>query len=301
MAGKEVIAGAQPVEYIEESTFATPDDGTGAWNWIGIGTSWSVDNGVETESITYLPEFGATNKLEKRMNVAHREMWEGEITYHPQNFDLLKYFTGQDLGTSDDPPTIQFGEVNEALSAGDEFRIIYGGMGQEFTFSVAEDETAEVTGSFIFSDAQDWDTTDYVDTGSHATEDTTTPMKYGDLANIQYGGSAIDDAIQSLEFTVSQDVAVVRDPSSSNSTLIDALIPVDREITVDLELTYSGFDMQSEVRSYTAQDLTFDIGGYSFTIGGVQFPEAPYEFTADDLISDSVSSDPASSISWTSP
>jgi len=40
------------------------------------------------------------------------------------------------------------------------------------------------------------------------------------------------------------------------------------------------------------------IGTTTFTIDGVQFPEMPYEYTADDLVSDSLSSDPASSLSW---
>lgn len=299
MAGQTIIQGAQPVEYLEESSFATPET-DGSWKWLGIGTEWSVDLGVESESITYLPEYGANNKLEKRMNVKHREMWEGEVTYHPQGFDLLKYFTGADGGTSDDPPSIQFGEVNESLST-EEFRRMYGGMGEDFTLSVGEDETAEVTGSFIFTDAEDWGTSDYVGAGTHASEDTTEPFKYDDLNTVTYGGSPIGDAVESLELSISQDVAVVRDPRSTNSTLIDALIPVDREITVSMELTYSSFDMQSEVRSYNAKDLVFDLGGYSFTVGGVQFPESPYAFTADDLVSDSIESDPASSITWTSP
>jgi len=299
MAGKNVIQGAQPVEYLEETSYATPET-DGSWNWLGIGTSWSVDLGVESESITYLPEYNASNKLEKRMNVKHREMYEGEATYHPQDFDILPYFTGADGGTSDDPPTIQFGEVNESVSP-EEFRRMYGGMGEDFSLSVGEDETAEVTSSFIFTDAEDWGTTDYVGAGSHASEDTTEPFKYDDLNTVTYGGTSLDEAVESLELSVSQDVAVVRDPRSSNSTLIDALIPVDREITVSMDVTYTTFDMQSEVRSYTRQDLVFDLGGYSFTIEGVQFPESPYEFTADDLVSDSIESDPAASLTWTSP
>lgn len=303
MAGESVIQGAQPVEWApEDGSFA---DGTAtessSWNWFGIGTSWSVDQGVETESITYLPEFGASNKLEKRMNVAHREMWEGEVTYHPQNWDLLQYFTGNDGGTSDDVTTIQVGMVNETPST-DEFARMLGGMGEEVTISGGEDETFEVSGSFIFADGEDFTTTDYVDStngGAHASEDTTEPFKWSDVANVQYGGSDISGAIESLELSISNDVAVVRDPDSSNDTLIVALVPVTREITVSMDITYDGFDMMQNVRAYQPEDLTFDIGTTSFTVTGVQFPEAPFEFTPEDLVSDSVDSDPASSLTWT--
>lgn len=303
MAGENIIGGAQPVEWApEEGNFA---DGTTtesvSWNWFGIGTSWSVTEGVESESITYLPEFGASNKLEKRMNVKHREMWEGEITYHPQNWDLLKHFTGSDGGTSDDPDTIQVGMVNESPSTATFARML-GGMGEEITISGGEDETFEVTGSFIFADGEDFASSDYVDDangGAHASENTTEPFKWSDVANVQYGGSDISGAIESLEISISNDVAVVRDPDSTLETLIVSLVPVTREITVSMDITYSDFSMMQEVRAYQPQDLTFDIGSTSFTITGVQFPEAPYEFTPEDLVSDSVDSDPASSITWT--
>jgi len=301
MAGTNVIAGAEPVEWVEESTFATAESNSAAYNWFGIGTSWSVDQGVESESITYLPEYGSSNKLEKRVNVKLREMWEGEVTYHPQGgFNMLQYWTGADGGTSDEVPTIQIGEVNESASP-EEFRRFLGGMGEEVTISVEEDGVAEISGSFIFADETGWSTTDYVDTtagGSHASEDTTIPLSYDDLSNVQWGGTDMQGAVEGIELTISNDIAEVRDPNESRGTQLTSLIPVDREITVDVTFTYENFDVLSDVRSYTKQDLTFDLGSTSFTVGDVAFPSAPYEFSPDDLVSDSLSSDPASSISW---
>lgn len=295
MAGDAVIRGASPVEWIEESTFASAEDG--AFNWFGLGTSWSATEGVNSESITYLPEFGATNKLSKRVNIDHSEFWNGDVTYHPQNFDLLQYFTGADGGTGDDPSTIQIGEVNEDASS-TTFRQLLGGMGEEVTVSVDEDSTFEVSGSFIFADGEDWDTTDYVSAGSHAAEDTSEPHAYKHLSNVEYGGSSLEGAVESLEFTVSNDVAITKDPDEARDSLIASLTPVDREITASLSLTYDSYDLATEVRSYTAQDLTFDIGSTSFTISDVQFPEFSHELSPDDLVGDSIDSDPATDISW---
>lgn len=295
MAGQTVISGSSPVEFVEESTFAT-EESDASWNWFGLGTSWDVTQGAETETISYLPEANSTNKLSKKKNVQHSEMWEGSITYHPQtDFTFLKYFTGSEGGVSDDPPTIQVGQIDEE---NDEYQQMLGGMGEEVTVSVDEDSSFEVDGSFIFADATDWLTQDYVGTGSHATEDTTEPMKYAELSNVQYGGADLSGAIESLEFTVSNEIAQVKDPDAPRDTLIAALVPTDREITVDVTLTYSGFDMASEVRDYTAKDFTFDINGTSFTISDVQFPEFTFAMEPEDLISDSVSSDPATNISW---
>lgn len=300
MAGDNVIIGSQPVEYVEESTFATKEGDSATYNWFGVVTSWSVEEGVESESITYLPEFGASNKLEKRINVKLREMYSGDVTYNPQNFNLLQYFTGSDGSTSDNLSSIQVGEVNESVDPV-EFRQLLGGVGEEVSISVGEDEVVEVDGSFIFSDATDWSETDYLDTGSggsHASEDTTEPYAYKDLSNVKYGGTALDGAVESLEFSISNDLAEVRDPDTGRGTQIAAIVPVDREITVDIDLTYDSFEMLTDVRDYTAADMTFDIGSTSFTISDVKFPELPHEFTSDDLVSDSLSSDPASAITW---
>ena len=292
------IKGAQPVEYAEETDYATELPDTTAYNWFGITTSWSADQGVESTSITYLPEYGADNKLEKRVNVKLREMYEGEITYHPQgDFSFLQYFTGATNGTSDEVPSIQIGEINED---DDTYRRLLGGVGEEVTISVAEDEVAEVSGSFTFGESTDWTSSDYVGVdGEHASEDTTEPWSYDSLGSVTYDGTEMSGAVDSVELTISNDLAVVRDSNSDLSTQIDAIVPVDREITVSVEFTYDNFDMLTDVRDYTAGDFEFTIGNTTFTVGGVKFPEMPYEFTADDLVADSLDSDPASSISWT--
>lgn len=386
------IVGAQPVEWQEETDYATNLVADTDYQWWGISTSWSVDQGVESESITYLPEFGASNKLEKRVNIKLRDMYEGEMSYHPQNgFSFFQYFTGKDGGTSDTVDSIQVGEINES---DDTYRRLVGGVGEEVTLSVAEDEVAEVSASFMFGDATNWTHDDYtgdgvtslsaditpdnnevsvgtdtVDTGrvivydasgepldevsansstaqdttsvdgtdvgsvqlvgvgdvtsetitvhsdtggsgtssetatmdspgTHASEDTSEPLAFKDLGSVKYGGSEMDGTVESVELTISNELAVVRDANSSLGTQIESIIPVDREITVDIEMTYDNFDIVSDIRSYNAQTFEFTLGNTTFTVDGVKFPEAPYEFTADDLVSDSLSSDPADSLTW---
>jgi hypothetical protein len=297
MPGETVIRGSQPVEWVSESSFAT-EESEASYNWFGIGTSWSVEQGVETESIPYLPEYNSDNKLEKRSNVKYREMYSGDVTYHPQNYDLFQYFTGADGSTSDSPGSVQVGEVNEDVDP-EEFRRLLGGVGEELSLSVEEDSTAEVEGSFIFADSTDWSEDDYTGTGgSHATEDTTEPYTFDDLTNVQWGGTDMDGAIQAVTLTVSNELAEVRDANNSRPTQLSSIVPVDREITVEIDITYDSFDMLTDVRSYTAKDFTFTLGGTTFTVSDVKFPSLPYEYTADDLVADSLSSGPATGLSW---
>jgi len=395
MAGQNVVIGSQPVEYAEESSFGTDVSSDTSWNWFGIINSWNPEQGVESESITYLPEYNASNKLEKRVNVKLREMYSGDVTYHPQTgFDFLKFFTGTVGGTSDEVPSIQVGEVNESVSP-NEYRRLKGGVGEEVTITVEEDGVVEVEGSFIFAGANDWIDIDYVgdsgivalsstvtpvtdevsvktdtvqsgqvvlldgsdneldrvdaDTsyvnssqvsgsdvasvrlvnstasqvtgetitvntdvdgngtdetatvdseGSHATEDTTEPLSYNDLSNVTWGGNPMNGSIESIELTISNELAEVRDPDTGRETQLAAIVPVDREITVSVDFTYENFDVLEDVRSYTAKDFSFDIGNTTFTVSDVKFPEAPYEYTADDLVADSLDSDPASALTW---
>lgn len=300
MPGSAGVHGSQPVEYIEETSgdFATEQGSTSSWNWPGLVSSWSVTQGVESQTVRYLPETGATNKLETLQNVKVSEAYEVEATINPQDFSLFQYFTGTDGDTSDDLTSLQWGEQEDSNG---EYRRLLGAVGEELTLEISEDSVAEATASFIVADATDWSTSDYVDTangGAHATEDTTEPFTYGDLGNLTYGGSQLPDAVETLTLTISNDLEVVKDPNAARESNIAAIVPTSRELSVELALTYDDMSMAQEVRSYTPQDLAFDVDTVSFTVNDVAFPEFPYEMSATDLIGDTVTSDPASGLSW---
>lgn len=295
MPGQTVVQGAQPIEYVEETAFGDPEVDA-AWNWIGLVTSHSVSPEVEAETVTYLPPSGVDNKLEQKKNVKVSEGYSGDLTYHPQGgFDFLQLFTGADGTTSSEIPPWQLGEQVEEQG---EYRRILGVVGDEWELNVSEDSIAEVSASWIAADAEDWSTTDYVGAGSHAAEDGTEPLTYDDLSNVQLGGTDINGAVEELTITVSNDLEVVKDPNSDFGTHVYAIEVTDREVSADLTLTYSDFNLAQTVRSYQPQDLTFTLGGQDFTVPDVQFPEFPYEMSPEDLVGDSVSSDPASGLTW---
>lgn len=302
MPGASTVKGAQPIEYQEETNFGSTAsaDLEGAYNWFGLVTSFSATQGIEAENVRYLPAAGSTNKLETVENVKVSEAYSGEITFSLQDLTPLQYWTGAAGDTSDDVTSIVVGEQNEDSG---EFRNLTGGVGEEVTLTIEEDGVAEMSGSFIFADATDWGTTDYIgSTGSHAAADTTTPSTYGDLGGINLGGTALSDAVESLTLTVSNDLEVVKDPDATTASQIAAIVPTSREISVELALTYDDMSMAQTVRSYTKQDLTFnlDVGGVTnaFTVTDTQYPEFPYEFAPEDLVGDTVTSDPASGLTW---
>lgn len=294
-ASGSIIKGAQPIEYVEETTFATAEtDAT--YEWIGAVTQYSGAQEVVAETANYLPSSGASNKLEQSQNQKVSEAWGAEMTYHPQDVDFFQYITGAVDGLSDDVTPIQIGEQNEDSG---EYRRILGCVAESFELTIQEDSLAEISASFLAADAEDWSETDYVETGSHATEDTSDILTYDDLGNVTLGGSALDDYISGLTLSIEIDLVVVKDPDSTRASHIEAIVPVDREVTVSLEITYDDMSMASDVRSYTAQDLAFDFpSSTSWTVSDVQFPEFPYEFGPDDLVGDSLESDRCSNLTY---
>ena len=290
-----IIKGAQPIEYVEETEFAQEEEDA-SYQWVGAVTSYTGSPEVVAQTANYLPSANASNKLEQSKNQKVSEAWGAEMTYHPQDTDFIQYFTGDVGGLADEPTPIQIGEQNEDSG---EFRRLVGCVGESFELSIQEDELAEITAEFIAADATDWSTTDYIGAGSHATEDTSDILTYDDLGNVQLGGVTLSDYIGGLTVSLDITLVVVKDPDSTRQSHIEAIVPVDREITVSLELTYDDMSMAQDVRDYTAQTLSFEFPeGTSWTIEGVQFPEFPYEFGPDDLVGDSLESDRCSNLTY---
>jgi hypothetical protein len=293
MPGDTVVQGAQPVEYVEETSFAT-DETDPAMNWFGLVDTWTVTQGVEAETVRYLPGSGSSEKLETLQNVKVSEAYTVEASIMPQDLSILKYFTGANGGTSDSLTPIQAGEQDEDNG---EYRRIKGMVGEEMVLTIEEDSVATLETTFLAADANNWSGSDYVGAGSHATEDTSTPLTYDDLGSVNLGGSSLGDAVESLTLTVSNDLEVVKDPDATPQSHIAAIAPTSREITVELALTYDDFSMAQDVRNYNAQDLTFTFQD-SFTVSDTKYPEFPYEMGPDDLVGDTVASDPATNLAW---
>lgn len=299
MPGITTVQGSQPVEYVEETTFASAE-ADGAYNWIGLVNSVSTSIVTEEEIVKYLPD--DTNAIDLQTLTAEQvsQLHEIEVTYHPQDLGFLDYFMGASGSLSNTLTSIQIGQQDKNNS---EFSRTLGCVGEEISISISEDSVAEITASFLAADAEDWTGTDYVGAGSHATATdpaTTPPLSYDDLGTVQWGGASLNHAIESLDLTISNDLVVVKDPDATTASHVDAITPVDREITLDLSLTYGDMSLAEDVRSFTKQDFTFNWGpaSESWTVSDVAFPEAPYEFGPEDLVSDSVSSVPATDLAY---
>lgn len=299
MPGITTIQGSQPVEYVEESSFASPETDPDM-QWIGLVTSFSASIVSEEQIIKYLPDHDNAPDLQTLHAEKVSELHEVEITFYVQDLDFLKYFMGNPGSLTNSLDSIQFGQQDKNNG---QFQRIFGGVGEEISISIEEDSAAEISASFICAATEDWSDTDYIGSGTHAQASdpaTVSALGYDDLNNVQWGGSDLGHAIESLELSISNSLTVTKDPNSSLDSDVVAITPTDREITIDLSLTYEDMTMANDVRSFTKQDFTFDFGpnSESWTVYEVAFPEFPYEFGPEDLVADSVSSVAATSLSY---
>ena len=90
---------------------------------------------------------------------------------------------------------------------------------------------------------------------------------------------------------------VIKDVGDTKASKIVAIVPVSREVTLGLEMSYDDLDMLSRVRSLTELGFKFTLGGKTITITGVKFPELPVEFSPEDLVGDKLTSLPVTGLS----
>lgn len=294
----------EPVEYVEETVFTEPVDDP-AMQWIGLVEDYSSTTEVDSKRF-YLT--GSTDKVASRKeNVKLREELSIEVDYIPQDFTFLQYFTGADGSISDSMPSIQVGERQThatSISGGspdtteEKRRRLLGCFGEKWELTIPQDQLARVSATLSAVQKENWSETDYIGAGSHATESAQSAIAYGDVSNIQLGGQSIREYVSELKLLVDNRFTVFTSPDSSKDTEIDSVVLNDRQIKVGMTINYADSHFAQVVTSYDKQDFTFDIGTTSFTVHDVQFPVFEQISRPADLIGMSVTSDPASDMTY---
>ncbi|AGK61511.1 hypothetical protein Asulf_01533 [Archaeoglobus sulfaticallidus PM70-1] len=285
------------VEYVEESEFGTfPTDP--AMQWIGLVDIVKPVIKPKTETKRYLAANASTNRLEKLMNVKVGEEIGLELEYYPQSLPgFLQYFIGSATGLADDLASVSVGIIHKGSG---EYMTLSGLVGEEVTLEIPEDGVVKVSARLVGADATDPSTSDYIGLGSHAAEDSTEPLTWEDVSNVQmnYGAGfvSVEDYVSSIEIRVRNELKVIKDIGDTKASRIVAIKPVSREVTLGLEMNYDDLDMLLKVRSLTELGFKFTIGGKTFTLSGVKFPELPTEFSPDDLVGDKITSLPVTGL-----
>ncbi len=287
------------VEYVKETAFGTlPTDPE--MEWIGIVTDAKFTDKPKSFSTRYFTDAAYTDPKSAAYKHIKTVMEAGvEIEYVPQGIldGFLGFALGGDTSCTGLVDGIKFVTIGAIITGGTNKYLLYKGcVVDEFTLTIPEDDVLKCSAKFTAADATAPSATDYIGTGSHATESTDTMLTCDDVSAIQLStdnGSTWSDAtdiVREIELSISNKNVYLKDLASTNSTNIAGVVNVGKDVKLGLELYYDDLDLLTQVRALTQCGFKFTIDGKTFTLTGVQFPEYPLDIKPDEVIGDKIES-----------
>lgn len=214
-----------------------------------------------------------------------------------QDFTLFKYAFSNTGGAAqtDDLKSLSFG-LKEPVNA--KYAKLIGNVIKSHSIECAVNGSAKgdasIVGADIVRTANDpWSASDYIGSGSHASENSGAPKKFSDITSIQYNGADLKDVLNKFKIIVDNELAVLPGFGSSLSTKIDSIVAGKRNIQVELNLDMDGIDFETDVLGYTNASLVINWGGAGsiITISGVTFPELERKFKHGDHLAATIKSE----------
>jgi hypothetical protein len=287
------------VEYIKETTFGTPPTNP-AMQWIGIVTDAKFTDKPKSFSTRYFTDADYTDPKSAAYKHIKTVMEAGvEIEYVPQG--ILDGFLGFALGGDTSCTGLVDGIKSVTIGAiitgeTNKYLLYKGCVVDEFTLTIPEDDVLMCSAKFTAADATAPSTTDYIGTGSNATESTDAMLTCDDVSAIQLSTdngktwANATDIVREIELSISNKNVYLKDLASANSTHIAGVVNVGKDVKLGLELYYDDLDLLTQVRALTQCGFKFTIDKKTFTLTGVQFPEYPLDIKPDEVIGDKIES-----------
>lgn len=287
------------VEYVKETTFGTLPTNP-KMEWIGIVTDAKFTDKPKSFSTRYFTDATYTDPKSAAYKHIKTVMEAGvEIEYVPQGIldGFLGFALGGDTSCTGLVDGIKSVTIGAIITGGTNKYLLYKGcVVDEFTLTIPEDDVLKCSAKFTAADATAPSATDYIGTGSNATESTDAILTCDDVSAIQLStdnGSTWADAtdiVREIELSISNKNVYLKDLASTNSTHIAGVVNTGKDVKLGLELYYDDLDLLTQVRALTQCGFRFTIDGKTFTLTGVQFPEYPLDIKPDEVIGDKIES-----------
>lgn len=287
------------VEYVKETTFGMLPTNP-EMEWIGIVTNAKFTDKPKSFSTRYFTDATYTDPKSAAYKHIKTVMEAGvEIEYVPQGIldGFLGFALGGDTSCTGLVDGIKSVTIGAIITGGTNKYLLYKGcVVDEFTLTIPEDDVLKCSAKFTAADATAPSATDYIGTGSNATESTDAMLTCDDVSAIQLStdnGSTWADAtdiVREIELSISNKNVYLKDLASTNSTQIAGVVNVGKDVKLGLELYYDDLDLLTQVRALTQCGFRFTIDGKTFTLTGVQFPEYPLDIKPDEVIGDKIES-----------
>ena len=263
--------------------------------WSGLNSSFGIDIEENHEEIQYNPVHVTTNILELIRNVPVGEELGFSLTTVPQvtgHFPLLKYITGSVTGFGDQPDSMSW--LKELDSR---FSLHTGIMFEDYKCEIPTRGVAKETISGFAGHRVAVSGVNPGDAGTDASENTSRPVVWNDIASIRMGESAsptevITNCISDISFGFASEVTREIHPESTLSTKIKGVRVVARKMFVTLKLTWVDQAFLDIVAGSTKQYLKMVIGTGADTatmeFGGLYFPKYIAKAEPKTLVGDTI-------------
>lgn len=218
-----------------------------------------------------------------------------KITLKVTAMDLIPYIIMASSTSTYTPGTTQH-PISIGAMMGEKFCLVKGCVLKNHEVNFKDRKSVgELTLELSGVERTDWGS-DYIGSGSHASAGTAEPLKLSDVTNILYDGSAlsaVDLILDSLKFSVKNNIEEIRDGSASVDSQISAWNYTGREISVELGCTLTDMTIADEVLAgNNDHTVAFTVDGKTYTISAIAWTNAPTaKASAGELIAMNLTND----------
>lgn len=295
---KTPISGDKAIEYVEEATYGAPADDC-TFLWCGLVNPFSPGIKSLLEETRFLSAKAATDKLQNYRNTQVGKELGASLTYYPQDWNLMEYITGIS-GTGSLSDTVKSIALLQKL--GTNYYLYKGALLTKWGLSIPKVGRATVDVDMLIGDSEDPTTQDPIAAGgslynagggAHASEAAGAQLTWADLTALKMDANAdpvtsITHLVGDIKFEISNKIELPKDVDSTLFTKAGTGVVLSRTLSVSLELTWIDEAFYTLVKNATKQNLKFTLGGKTFLIKGLIFPEFNPEMKPDELVGQEV-------------
>jgi len=260
----------KPLEYVEEAEYgvfpANP-----IMQWVGVvqSVSQTLDAGAEEVEAQREDLYKVIRGSEKH---------DLKVDYLLQDTFLAKYGVNPQGGGS--------GSIDRSVSLGqsilldgvENFIKYIGGRINSIKLQGKSGSPIKCTVDFILREITPPSSSDYVGTGSHASDPNTDPWRFED-GSVTWGGVAVD--VTEINVAVSRNLK----PIYTNQSKPKYLQPTSRRIAGDLTVVWTDVAKMQDLTTFTPKTLawTLKTGASTLTLNSVYLTKLDLPLTVDDV------------------
>lgn len=274
-------------EFVVEPSFGTFPTNPAMQGFGGYANPAKIKKKIITDKFAYLKGASGTNRLQATKTQKTSEAFEASIEIRHTDWSILPYILcAPSVDTYAIGDTVH--DVALGVRLGDQYEKLVGGCFNKYEIALEPEKVGVATLSAMFAGRVPFSASDYIGTGSHATDPSGDAVKFEDLTGIQYDSAAFSAksaSLESLKFGIEYPVKAIKDISSLLASKIGAWAFGQRNISLELGLSLDDVDLAADMLGGTAHTFTFEGLSKTFTFSNIIW-EGDWEesLDADDIV-----------------